>query len=167
MYGFRSDGRNLDFLRKIVEPKSVYPIQLIDEAYYHGDTVLCSFGSYREYLLAYLSKISKESAEHLQREFKENFIALIPQDGGKFAANSFYTKTEKGKFLVMPEGISEELIKRVTATGVTPILVDVSEFLSKGGGSVKCMLCDLGIMELKDSNQPEEVREFRREKLYG
>jgi hypothetical protein len=28
--------------------------------------------------------------------------------------------------------------------GVTPITVDVSEFLKKGGGSVKCMIGDLG-----------------------
>jgi hypothetical protein len=27
---------------------------------------------------------------------------------------------------------------------VTPLSVDVSEFLKKGGGSVKCMLGDLG-----------------------
>ena len=30
--------------------------------------------------------------------------------------------------------------------GVTPISVDVSEFLKKGGGSVKCMIGDLGVI---------------------
>jgi len=29
---------------------------------------------------------------------------------------------------------------------VTPLPVDVSEFLKKGGGSVKCMIGDLGVV---------------------
>jgi hypothetical protein len=29
---------------------------------------------------------------------------------------------------------------------VTPITIDVSEFLKKGGGSVKCMIGDLGVV---------------------
>ena len=36
--------------------------------------------------------------------------------------------------------------------GVTPLTVDVSEFLKKGGGSVKCMIGDLGPI------RPDQVR---------
>jgi hypothetical protein len=44
----------------------------------------------------------------------------------------------------MPAGISERLQAQVRERGVNPVVVDVSEFLKKGGGSVKCMIGDLG-----------------------
>ena len=46
--------------------------------------------------------------------------------------------------LVMPGGVSEALLAAVRERAVEPIVVDVSEFLKKGGGSVKCMIGDLG-----------------------
>lgn len=166
IYGFRTDERNLEFLKSLVGPKPMYPIELMDETYYHGDTVFCSFGPRREFLLAYLSRISKLGVEQLQATFGADLIPLKESDGEKFAANSFYAETEKGKFLVMPEGLSRELIRRIEEIGVTPISVEVSEFMDKGGGAVKCMVCTLGQMELDDPSQPEEVRRFRREHLY-
>ena len=47
-------------------------------------------------------------------------------------------------YLFMPQGISEELERAVRERGVEPVTVDVSEFLAKGGGSIKCMILDLG-----------------------
>jgi len=38
------------------------------------------------------------------------------------------------------------LLAQVRERGVTPLTADVSEFLKKGGGSVKCMIGDLGII---------------------
>ena len=46
--------------------------------------------------------------------------------------------------LLMPAGVSDRLLGQVRERAVTPITVDVSEFLKKGGGSVKCMIGDLG-----------------------
>ncbi len=166
VYGFRSDHKNVEFLQSLVVPRKVISIELTDEAYYHGDTVLCSFGPGKKFLLAYLSKISKLDVQQLQAAFKENLIPLGEEDGKKFAANSFYTETERGKFLVMPQGLSRQLLSRIESIGVTPVTVDVSEFMNKGGGSVKCMVCDLGMMDVEDSAQPEEVRRFRKERLY-
>ncbi len=44
----------------------------------------------------------------------------------------------------MPAGISDKLAAQIAERGVNPITIDVSEFLKKGGGSVKCMIGDLG-----------------------
>lgn len=167
IYGFRSDQRNLEFLQPLVAPRKVITIELTNEAYYHGDTVLCSFGPGKKFLLAYLSKISKVGAQQLQATFKEGLISIRDDDGKKFAANSFYVETEKGKFLVMSEGLSHELMNQIEKRGVTPVPVDAFEFFNKGGGSVKCMVCDLGMMDIEDPSQPEEVRRFRKEHLYG
>jgi hypothetical protein len=46
----------------------------------------------------------------------------------------------------MPEGVSDALLARIRERGTTPLTVDVSEFLKKGGGSVKCMIGDLGLV---------------------
>jgi N-dimethylarginine dimethylaminohydrolase len=43
---------------------------------------------------------------------------------------------------VLPAGVSERLLAQLRERGVTPLCVDVSEFLKKGGGSVKCMIGD-------------------------
>jgi N-dimethylarginine dimethylaminohydrolase len=47
----------------------------------------------------------------------------------------------------MPNGLSDRLLAQVRERGVEPVCVDVSEFLKKGGGSVKCMIGDLGPMD--------------------
>lgn len=166
IYGFRTDERNLEFLKSLVNPKPVYPVELTDEAYYHGDTVFCGFGPRRKFLLAYLSKISRPGAQQIQAVFKKDLISLKDADGEKFAANSFYAETESGRFLVVPPGLTRELLLEIETRGVAPITTDVSEFMDKGGGSVKCMVCDLGIMDIDEPSQSEEVRRFRRERLY-
>jgi N-dimethylarginine dimethylaminohydrolase len=157
VYGFRTDSRNEEFLRGVVQPKPVYPIRLMDEFYYHGDTVLCSFGPQRKYLLGYLKKIELRACHFLQEKWGDSLIELSNEDGEKFIANSFYTETEKGKFLVMPAGVTKALLTEIQARGVAPIEVEVSEFMSKGGGSIKCMICDLGRMSMEDSTLPREV----------
>ncbi len=53
-------------------------------------------------------------------------------------------KTHEGLKLIMPQGVSVELQEEVRRRGVEPALVDVTEFLKKGGGAVKCMIGDLG-----------------------
>jgi N-dimethylarginine dimethylaminohydrolase len=40
--------------------------------------------------------------------------------------------------------VTGRLLSEVRERGVTPLTADVSEFLKKGGGSVKCMVGDLG-----------------------
>ena len=64
----------------------------------------------------------------------------------------------------MPEGVSAALLERVRERGVEPVLVNVSEFLAKGGGSVKCMILDLGPSN-EQPGDPAAV-EFRAERSY-
>ena len=63
----------------------------------------------------------------------------------------------------MPEGMSAALLERVRERGVVPVLVNVSEFLAKGGGSVKCMILDRG--RVTAARRPCAV-EFRAERSY-
>jgi N-dimethylarginine dimethylaminohydrolase len=164
VYGFRSDASALEELGRIVKDRPILPLELRLEAHYHGDTVLCSFGPRREHLLAYMEGLMPLSRERLRLEFRDNLIDLAEFDAALYAANSFQVDYEGKLYLFMPQGISGTLLDKVRERGVEPVLVDVSEFLLKGGGSVKCMILDLR----PSDEQPDEPAavEFRAERAY-
>jgi N-dimethylarginine dimethylaminohydrolase len=144
VYGFRSERGALQELASLAAGKEVLALELRLEAYYHGDTVLCSFGLGREFLLAYMDGLSSESQSRLREAFGANLVELREADAAIYAANSFQVEHEGRRYLLMPQGVSEELQSAVREHDVEPVLVDVSEFLAKGGGSIKCMILDLG-----------------------
>ncbi len=147
IYGFRSDRKVLSTLQAIVGKKQIVDLQLVDEAHYHGDTVLCAFGPHREYLLAYLEGLSDDAQSALRARFKDRLVLLSAEDGRRFAANSFQVYAryfgQEVPVLLMPDGLTSELYEKVRARGAIPCPLDVSEFLEKGGGAVKCLLLDL------------------------
>lgn len=144
IYGFRTDIRSREILEKLVPHKEILSCELIDERFYHGDTVLCSFGPEFSFLMAYLPAIEKNAREMLKDKFKDKLIELSDKDAHQYAANSIYVETIEGKFLIMPTGVSQRLMDRVKEMKITPVQVNVSEFFEKGGGSLKCMILDLG-----------------------
>ncbi len=144
VYGFRTDIGVAPFLESLVAPKPVLHVELKLEAHYHGDTALCAFGPKRELLLAYREGIAAKDWPWLEEAFGDDLIPLPVADAERYAANSF-TLTQGGEsHLVLPGGVSDALLGQIRERGVNPITVDVSEFLKKGGGSVKCMIGDLG-----------------------
>jgi N-dimethylarginine dimethylaminohydrolase len=154
IYGFRTDARIETFLNPLVAPRKIVRVELVLEAHYHGDTALCAFGAERQHLLAWKPAIAPESWERLRETFGAELIELGDEDASRYAANSF-TYTPSGQmgatresFLFLPGGVSDRLLGQVRERGVTPVTVDVSEFLKKGGGSVKCMIGDLGPVEV-------------------
>jgi N-dimethylarginine dimethylaminohydrolase len=144
IYGFRSEAAALSELASIATGREILPLELCLEAHYHGDTVLCSFGPQREYLLAYLEGLTAAAQVTVREAFGANLVALGSADAALYAANSFQLQSHNGLHLFMPAGVSTELQRRIRDRGVEPRLMDVSEFLAKGGGSVKCMILDLG-----------------------
>ncbi len=67
-------------------------------------------------------------------------------DAHRYAANSCSYERDGDCFLFMPDGVSELLQVQIRERGVTPVTIDVSEFLKKSGGSVKRMIGDLGLI---------------------
>ncbi|MEE9279518.1 MAG: arginine deiminase-related protein [Myxococcota bacterium] len=145
VYGFRSQPESLDEIEAI-RPlgREVLRTRLVDERYYHGDTCLCSFGPDREFLLAYPPAIEPGCLDKLRAVFDDRLIEIGDEDADIYAANSFALLRDGQPFLVMPQGISRPLEADVRDRGVEIVEVDVSEFHKKGGGSVKCMIGDLG-----------------------
>ncbi len=146
VYGFRTDVRVESELAPKISPVPIMKVGLALEAHYHGDTALCAFGPGRNELLVYRDAIDPGDMEQLDRHFGEHLLELSEEDARRYAANSFTHDREGDCFLVMPEGVSQRLEDEIRERDVTPITVDVSEFLKKGGGSVKCMIGDLGLL---------------------
>lgn len=144
VYGFRTDAAALPLLGEIVKPRDVLRIELVKEAHYHGDTALCAFGPGRQFLLAWRPALAPDAWERLEAAFPGALIPLSDEDAACYAANSFTLTQGGASHLVMPGGVSERLQAKVRERRVNPVVVDVSEFLKKGGGSVKCMIGDLG-----------------------
>jgi len=145
VYGFRSQPEALAEIEALGPlGKRAIRVELTDERYYHGDTCLCSFGPAREFLLAYPPALHPESLAELRAHFGERLVAIDDGDAAIYAANSFSLEREGEPLLVVPRGISARLAEAVAATGTRIVDVDVSEFHKKGGGSVKCMIGDLG-----------------------
>jgi N-dimethylarginine dimethylaminohydrolase len=144
VYGFRTDAAAEPWLASVVAPSPVLRLELRLEAHYHGDTALCAFGPGRSFLLAYRAALAPGGWERLLEAFPDRVIEIPEADAARYAANSFTLTQGGNSWLLMPGGISDRLRASVRERGVTPVLVDVSEFLKKGGGSVKCMIGDLG-----------------------
>ncbi len=148
-FSHRSDRRNKETLQKIVGNREIIEVYLTDERYYHGDTVMFALGVRREYLLAYRAAMDSASWDRLKRHLGSHLIELSREDAENFAANSFQADTPLGPHIIFPSGISGDLKEKVSSLGFSFTLVDVSEFFKKGGGSVKCMLCDLGPLPIQ------------------
>ncbi len=145
IYGFRSDPACLRQINEIHEfERKILRVRLVDEGYYHGDTCLCSFGPQRRHLLAYLDVVERQSRDMLRDRMEDDLIEMGDEDAAIYAANSFAFERNGEHFLVMPEGVSDTLEGELRERGTTIVKVDVSEFYKKGGGSVKCMIGDLG-----------------------
>lgn len=162
VYGFRSDLGAISELKDAVGGRDILPLELRLEAHYHGDTVFCSFGPAREFLLAYLDGLTGAARERVRAEFGANLIALGREDAELYAANAFQTDFEGRLYLFLPRGVSDSLLGRLGERGVEPVLCDASEFLAKGGGSIKCMILDLGPRD----EQPASGSGFRAARHY-
>lgn len=144
IYGFRTDRRVIGELQPIVGEREILELELRLEAHYHGDTALCAFGKNRDQLLVYEDALAPKSLARLRAKFGERILALSPADAKRYAANSFCLQHGNESVLILPQGVSQHLLDQLRERGITPLTVDVSEFLKKGGGSVKCMIGDLG-----------------------
>lgn len=142
-YGFRSESAAVKELHVIAGDRIIIDLELCDERYYHGDTCLCSFGPRREFLLAYLPALTPPSRDKLLAAAKDSLIPLSDADAACYAANAYAVTLRGVPHLFLTVSASAGLKTRVESMGVKVVEVDVSEFLKKGGGSVKCMVFDL------------------------
>ncbi|HSD09492.1 MAG TPA: hypothetical protein VLF14_00780 [Candidatus Binatia bacterium] len=162
-YGFRSERAALDELRGFVPGLEILDLELRLEAFYHGDTCLAAFGPERGFLLAYLDALTPASSARLRGRLRDRLVPLDESDAAIYAANALRLRVDGEELLILPQGTSRRLQDEIRERAVTPILIDVSEFWKKGGGSVKCMVGDLGPL---DEPAGPEIAAFREQVRY-
>ena len=87
------------------------------------------------------------SQESLRKSFGANLDRLSAPTRRCMRPTHFRWST-RAPVPVYAAGASGSLCGQIRERGVEPVLIDVSEFLAKGGGSIKCMILDWVLREL-------------------
>jgi len=131
-YGFRSTKIAIERFTGAMQQLSipVTGLQLVDEYCYHLDTCLCPLNP--ESALYYPGAFASKSVESLRQGFSR-LHELTRAEAIQFMCNGIVVN---GRYITPYLSLGLERI--LQAEGLTPILVDTSEF-EKSGGSAFCM----------------------------
>jgi N-dimethylarginine dimethylaminohydrolase len=131
-YGFRS---TLGAVKKFAVAMqdlgfSVIPLQLVDDHCYHLDTCFCPLN--QQAVMIYPGAYSSESLAEVRKGW-ERIHELTRVEAQQFMGNGIVVN---GRYIT--PRITDNLSSILKQEGLTPVLVDTSEY-EKSGGSVFCM----------------------------
>ena len=131
-YGFRSTRGGVDKFTAAMQQLGfpVIPLQLVDGHCYHLDTCLCPLND--EAALIFPGAFSSESLRSVHDGWKR-IHELTRDEALQFLGNGIVAN---GRFIT--PRLSRNLQHILAREGLTPVVVDTSEF-EKAGGSVFCM----------------------------
>jgi len=135
-YGFRSTRGGVERFAAAME-KLGFPVtmlELVDKYCYHLDTCFCPLSM--ESVLICADVLSTESVEAIRNKF-QRVHNLSRDEARQFMGNGIVAN---GRFIT--PRLSENLRRILAKEGLTPVVVDTSEF-EKSGGSAFCMHCRL------------------------
>jgi N-dimethylarginine dimethylaminohydrolase len=131
-YGFRSTQAGVEKFREAMSKLeiAVAPLRLIDPYCYHLDTCFCPLNN--EAVLVYPGAYAPESLSSL-RGFWKRVHELTAEEARKFMGNGIVAN---GSYLT--PYLTPHLEAILREEGLTPVIVETSEF-EKAGGSLFCM----------------------------
>ena len=130
-FRFRSDAPIHTELARLLRAR-VLPVELVDRRFYHLDTCFCPLDArHALWFPDAFDRYGRRVIEHIVEEP----IRVGEADALRFACNAIAI----GRSVVMHEGVSGGLQRRLVRCGFRPWFVDLSEFL-KSGGSAKCLV---------------------------
>jgi N-dimethylarginine dimethylaminohydrolase len=131
-YGFRSTRGGIDKFSTAMTKMGipVVPLHLIDPFCYHLDTCLCPLNN--EAVLIYPGAYSSDALETL-RQFWKRIHELTADEAHNFMGNGIVAN---GRYIT--PHTTPHLDAILQEEGLTPFLLDTSEF-EKAGGSAFCM----------------------------
>jgi len=135
-FGIRSTRKGVEkfssAMRELGFP--VLPLQLVDARCYHLDTCFCPLGE--DSVLIHPHAFSPDSLATIRGEWKR-VHELGREEANQFVCNGIVIN---GRYIV--SRLTPSLARALQTEGLTPLLVDTSEF-EKSGGSIFCMKCFL------------------------
>jgi len=131
-YGFRSTRGGIEKFASAMQQLGfpVIPLQLVDQHCYHLDTCLCPLN--HDAALIYPGAFSPESLQTVRGPWKR-IHELTRNEALQFMGNGIVAN---GRFIT--PRLTRNLEQILAQEGLTPVVVDTSEF-EKSGGSVFCM----------------------------
>lgn len=129
-WGQRTMYKAEEYLQ-IALQKEVIPLKMINPSFFHLDTCFAPLNN--DVAIYYPKAFSEDGRQTLKQYFKE-IIPIHKKDADAFACNLVMFN----KNIVVHEGLSKELRKKIESYGFIVHGLDMSEYL-KGGGSVKCV----------------------------
>ena len=133
-FRFRSDAPAHEELARLLNAR-VLPIELADRRFYHLDTCFCPLDSTSA---IWFPKAFDHYGRAVIERLVKDPISVTESDAARFVCNAIVV----GPSLVLQEGFSSGLRRRLTRRGFRLYPVDLSEFL-KAGGSAKCLVLRL------------------------
>jgi len=128
-YRFRSDAAAHSELSQLLNV-AVRSVELVDPRYYHLDLTFCPLDSTRA--IVWPGAWDSYGRKVMEALVPEPLV-LEPEEASAFVANSVVV----GRTVLMPS-CPPRVGRRLESWGLTPVEVDVSEFL-KAGGACRCL----------------------------
>jgi len=131
-YGFRTTRGGVDIFTAAISKMAipVVPLQLVDRYCYHLDTCLCPLND--EAVLVCPAAFSADALKELSKYWKR-IHELTADEAHKFIGNGI---AANGRYITPYRTAHLDTI--LSREGLTPVVVDTSEF-EKAGGSAFCM----------------------------
>ena len=167
---FGSDRSLREPLSSAVGNKRVFEMQLIDPRFPRADFCACPVGPGRRILMVYVEALNDDARRVIlagKSKVADFIIPISHEDAAMYAANSFQITDKRGRHhLLMPDGVSSDLVGRVESAGIRPVLIELSEWIKRDRGGVKALLCDLGWMCDDRRTHLPEITDFRKSIRY-
>ena len=133
-FRFRSDAPTHERLARLLQAR-VLPVELVDQYFYHLDTCFCPLDARRA--LWFPNAFDRYGRKVIEA-LAEELIDVSEADAKRFVCNAVTVD----QAIVVQEGASGMLRRRLERRGFRLFPVDLSEFL-KAGGSAKCLVLRL------------------------
>jgi len=130
-FRFRSDAPTHEELARALQAR-VLPVELADPRFYHLDTCFCPLNAKTA---LWFPKAFDRYGRKVVESVAEETIGVSEADAKRFACNALVA----GRAVVLQDGFSSSLRRRLERRGFRLYPVDLSEFL-KAGGSAKCLV---------------------------
>jgi len=162
-----SDPRLRETLAEMVTGREVHQLTLCDPRFCRGDMVATGVGEDRKVLVVYVKALAEESQRLIlgrKARVSETVIPLSDHDAAMYAAGALQLthKNQGGKpVVIVPEGVTNDLVGRLERAGCEVVLVNLSEWIKKDRGGPAAMALDLGYLRDDRRTETPEVKDMR------
>ncbi len=137
-WGVRTAHAACDLVRDELGPSARTLDVKLREPFFHGDTCLSVLrrGDGSPLLMVYPGALVDHTETDLARFGAIDLLPIDERDALAYACNAL----QVGKTLLVPTGVSDALLARLEAEGITPRPMDFGELFGKGGGGPRCLV---------------------------